>query len=106
MIEKNHIISLNVIGFLTERITFLNDRIAAFSGVSVEEKLVNYILGLRKRYGSDEFEFNKKRSAEAISCGRASLYRAMDSLANAGYVSFDNKKVYILDQQGLERMSK
>lgn len=106
LIKEKWIISLNVINFLTERIEFLNERIAAFSGMSVEEKLISHILSLHKRYGSLEFGFNKKRSAEAISCGRASLYRAMDTLSSEGFVKFDNKKIYILDLKGLERMSK
>ena len=106
LIEKNHQLSLNIINFLAERISFLNDRIAAFSGTTVENKLVNYIIGQCKKYDSLEFEFNKKHSAEAISCGRASLYRAMDALVCAGLVKFDAKKIYIIDRKGLERMSK
>ena len=106
LIHKNYTVAMNVIRFLTERIEFLNYRIAAFSGMSVEEKLINHILGIHKRTGMTEFDFNKKHSAEAISCGRASLYRAMESLQTAGYVKFDNKKIYITDLEGLERMSK
>lgn len=104
IMELNSAIAFNVIRFLTRRIEFLNDRIAAFSASSVEEKLVNYILTLHKRFEASEFEFNKKQSAEAINCGRASLYRAMESLAERGYVKFDNKKIYIIDLTGLERM--
>lgn len=106
IIESNHTVSLNVIRFLTERIEFLNERIAAFSEISVEKKLVNHILSLQKRCDSLDFNFNKKQTAEAISCGRASLYRAMDTLSERGLVRFDNKKIYITDLEGLERITK
>ena len=106
IMQSNNAVSLNVIKFLTRRIEFLNGRIAAFSATNVEEKLINYVLTLYKRYGTTEFPFNKKQSAEAMSCGRASLYRAMDSLSSRGLVRFDSKKIYITDPNGLERMLK
>ena len=95
---------MNIIEFLTEKINFLNDKIAAFSGGSVEEKLASHILLLSKKNNSLEFDFNKKKSAEALNCGRASLYRAISALESAGYISLDNKKIIINDPEGLERI--
>ena len=106
LISKNPQVSLNVIEFMTHKINFLNDKIAAFSGGSVEEKLAGYILSLHKKHGKDEFDFNKKKSSEAINCGRASLYRAIDTLEATGYISFENKKIHINDLEGLERIIK
>ena len=84
----------------------MNDKVAAFSGGCVEEKLASYLLGLKRKYRSCEFDFNKKKSAEALNCGRASLYRAIASLETEGYISFENKKIHINDPEGLERISK
>lgn len=106
IMDSNHAIALNTIKFLTHRIEFLNERIATFSSSTVEEKLISYILSLQKRLGKTEFSFNKKQSADAISCGRASLYRAMESISATGFVTFDSKKIYINDLNGLERMLK
>ena len=106
LIGANAQISLNVIEFLTEKIDFLNDKVAAFSGGSIEEKLISYLLGLKNKHNSLEFEFNKKKSAEALNCGRASLYRAIDTLESGGYISVDSKKIYIKDLIGLERILK
>ena len=106
LVKKNTTVALNVINFLTERIAFLNDKISAFSGGTVEKKLASYILSIAKRRSDSVFDFNKKRSAEALNCGRASLYRAMNSLEESGCVKFVDKKIYILDLEGLERMSK
>jgi CRP-like cAMP-binding protein len=92
LVRRDSRIALNVIKFLTAKINFMNDKVAAFSGGCVEEKLASYLLGLKRKYESSEFDFNKKKSAEALNCGRASLYRAIASLESGGYVSFENKK--------------
>ena len=99
-------IAMNIITFMTERITFLNNKLATFTSTTVEQKLANYLYLTSKRLCSIEFPFNRKRSAEILNTGRASLYRALDSLTARGVINYDNKKIYIIDQQGLERISK
>lgn len=106
IIEDDRRVALNVIRFLTRRVKFLNDKVATFCGGTVEQKLANYILVKSKQCVTDEFCFNKKKASEAINCGRASLYRALDALYNEGYIKFDDKKIYIIDRNGLERMKK
>lgn len=106
LIEQNSKIALNIIGFLTQKINFLNDKIAAFSGGNIEEKLASYILTLKKKHNSIEFDFNKKKSAEALNCGRASLYRAIDALKSSGFITLEDKKIIITDLAGLERIVK
>ena len=106
ILKQNSTVSLNVIEFLARKIGFLNDKIAAFSGGSIEEKLASYILTLRKKHNSLEFEFNKKKSAEALNCGRASLYRAIDALRSANLITLEDKKIIINDLNGLERITK
>ncbi len=105
-IDMNKRVSLNIIYFLTQRISFLNEKIATFSGGTIEEKLVNYLLTKRRQAESDKFIFNKKQTAEALNCGRASLYRALTLLENEGYISFDEKNIIINDPDGLERIIK
>ena len=106
IINKYPEIAMNVISFLANKISFLNGKIATFSSSSVEEKLSNYILSEYKKHKSDSIPFNCKKSAEAISAGRASLYRAINTLSDAGIIKLENKKIYILDPSGLERNSK
>lgn len=106
LIEKEPKLSMNIIDFLTEKIDFLNDKIAAFSSGTVEEKLASYIYSLSNKYNSLKFDFNKKRSSEALNCGRASLYRAISILESEGYIAFENKKILITDLEGLERIIK
>ncbi|MBE6643904.1 MAG: Crp/Fnr family transcriptional regulator [Ruminococcaceae bacterium] len=99
-------IAMNVINFLAKKISFLNTKVATFSSSTVEAKLSNYILSECKKQMSAEISFNCKKSAEAISAGRASLYRAIASLTEAGIIKLENQKIYILDREGLERNSK
>ena len=112
--DKNSIISMvgsntktaaNLIGFLVNRIEFLNENIFTFSGGNVEQKLAHYLITESKSKG-ESFDFNRKKAAEAISAGRASVYRALDTFAEAGVISYDSKKIYIIDPMGLERISK
>lgn len=98
-------ISLNVIRFLSEKIIFLNKKIATFSEDSVESKLASYLYESYTKFGA-EFPFNCKRSAESISVGRASLYRAVASLTDSGIIKLENKKIIIIDPKGLERKTK
>jgi CRP-like cAMP-binding protein len=105
-VQKSPTVAMNIIEFFARKVGFLNDKIASFSGGSVEEKLAGYILEQQRKNNSLSFDFNKKKSAEALNCGRASLYRAIAALEEVGYVTFDSKKIFINDLKGLERIFK
>ncbi len=99
-------VAMNVIGFLTKKISFLNKKIATFSSESVEEKMRRFILGEYEKIGATEFQLNCKKCSEAISAGRASVYRGLDALSKCGIIKYENKKITILDLDGLERTKK
>ena len=99
-------VSLNIINFLVGRISFLNDKIATFSGSTVEEKLASYILYRRKVMGENEFPFNKAKASAVINSGRASVYRALEKLTANELIKIDEQKIIILDPKGLEGISK
>ncbi len=106
LIKENYTVSINIIKFMCERIIFLNEKVSTFSSDNVEQKLARLLLADRISTGLDEFKFNKKRAAESINSGRASLYRALDTLKEKRLISFDERTIKILDPQGLERISK
>ena len=99
-------ISTNLINFLVNRIIFLNKKIATFSGNRVENRLANFILSECKRYGDTTIPFNRQKTSEKINAGRASVYRALNSMAESGLISIEDKEITILDQSGLERITK
>lgn len=99
-------ISANLIHFLAERISFLNKKIATFSANKVENKLAAFLLCEGDRLCSDEFAFNAQKTSEEINAGRASVYRAITSLTEEGLIELVDKKIYIKDREGLERIAK
>ena len=104
ILKKNSEVAMNVISFLSEKISFLNSKISTFASDNVEQKLANYIISEYKKNLKTEFPFNCKKTAESLNVGRASLYRAINSLSKAGYINLINKKIYILDLNSLERI--
>ena len=106
MIQENLKLAVNFIEFLTGRIVFLNSKISTFSSGSTEQKLANYLLTLQKQQQRFTFEFNKKLTSESLGIGRASLYRALKALECEQIIKFDDKKIYIVDPLGLERITK
>lgn len=95
----------NYIAFLSDRISFLNRKITAFTAGSVQERLVLYLLHLP--LGSDgswELDTSYGELSERLGVGRASLYRALDSLCADGYIKREKKKVTPLQLEKLELM--
>ena len=72
----------------------------------MEDRLSAFLLCQADEYGSDSFPFNCLKTSEEINAGRASVYRAAALLEDAGLIKLDNKKIYIIDRNGLERNTK
>ena len=106
LIDKSSVVAVNVIRFLANRVGFLNERIATYSGATATEKLASHLLSEVHRLGTLEIPLNKKRASEEIGCGRATLYRALLELSERGLVTESEKNIIINDREGLERISK
>ena len=93
-------VSENYIRFLTERICFLNRKISAFTAGSADAKLTVYLLGLpQNENGVITLPCSLSGLAEMLNMGRASLYRAFDSLCACGAISRNGKTIQILDKK-------
>ncbi len=97
-------ISIAIISFMSERIEFLNKKVATFSADSVEEKFAFYVISESKRTNASFFPLNLSKTAKTLNAGRASVYRAIEALEKLGLIKFENKKIYISDPDGLERI--
>ena len=104
MMQNSKTVTENLIHFLTDRILFLNHKVAMLGSSSVTEKLSKHLLFLMRSTEVREFDFNLARLSDQLNCGRASLYRSIDELVALGYISYQNKKINILSPEGLERM--
>ena len=99
-------ISFNVISFLANRVAFLNKKLEMFTSDNTESRLASFLLQKHKSEKSDEISVNLSSLADMLSCGRASVYRAIESLTSDGAIKYNNKKFYILDASRLERNAK
>ena len=106
LIRSSPDVALNTVCFLADRILFLNNKVTTFTSGSCEKKLATELLSKAKALGQSILPFNKKRTAEAICCGRASLYRSLEALKCEGIIDYDNKNIFINDLEGLERITK
>ena len=96
--------ALGYIAFLSEKIRFLNRKIATVTAGSAAEKLAGYILqyaGAGERFTPPH---SYSRMAEALGLGRASLYRAMDELCALGAIRKEQKDIIIIDRELLSRV--
>ena len=88
----------NYIRYLSGRIRFLNNRIDSFTGGSAERR----VAAASKAGKADiRLAITFTDLAESLNIGRASLYRAMDSLVEAGLISRKAKEISILNVAGL-----
>ena len=99
-------ISLNLIKFFAGRVAFLNQKLATLSGGTVESRLANYLINESKKTNDGIIHLNFKKTSDAINSGRASVYRAVDSLEDAGVISIIEKQIKIINYEELERISK
>ena len=81
---------------LSGKIHFLNKKLSAFSEGEASEKLLRWIMTAAN--GETEFylPFSVSKLASMLGIGRASVYRAFDTLSEKGIVHREGKKIVIL----------
>ena len=89
------------ISFLTGRIRFLNQKIGYLTAGSAEFKLSHYLLSLSECQ-SVILPISMSALAEMLDLGRASLYRAFDTLSADGFISKQGKTITLHDRAGME----
>ena len=87
----------NYIRFLSDRIRFLNRKIAGFTGGPTGNRLYRYLLEHRKPDGSVSVPVSMVELAQSLNIGRSSLYRSFDSLEKDGWIRRDGRTIYIND---------
>lgn len=97
-------IGVNIISFLTDRVEFLNDRVASLTEPTVERKVAGFLLAACSTEEEPVFMLNRKHTAEALHCGRASLYRALDDLKTKGIIACEGSIIKVISREGLERI--
>lgn len=83
---------------LSEKIHFLNKKLSAFSEGESSEKLLCWILNFSNGEKEILLPCSVSKLAQMLGIGRASVYRAFDSLSVKGIIKKDGKKITILQQ--------
>ena len=106
LIGKNPEFALSYLRFLTSRIRFLNGKIKAYTVDSAEEKLALYLF-MANENNADTVELSVSLStlASMLDMGRASLYRAFDTLTEKGIISRAGKTIIINSYDALKQIS-
>ena len=96
----------NYLMFLSQRIRFLNKKIAAFTQSGAEGKLARYLLDVAVNQGKNSILLptSIQGIAKILNLGRASLYRALDTLSEMGFIVREGKTVRLLDIPGLKSL--
>ena len=103
LMREDVVVAENYIRFLSDRIRFLNRKIACLAASSIEEMLALRLLETRgKTMPVPSFS----RLAEELGIGRASLYRVLDKFVDDGLIARKPHGIEILNVDGLEKIVK
>ena len=112
LIHKNGDFAEGYIRLLGAKIRYLGSRIDAFTAGSAEARLAKHLLTLQCAEDSEEgereivLECSLSRLADMLNIGRASLYRAIDSLTEKGLITHTDRHITVKDGIALETWAK
>ncbi len=93
--QRDFRIAENYIGFLSDRIRFLNQRIAAFTAGDAEHRVLTYLRQHSDKNGLVALPHGMSELSRMLDIGRTSLYRSLDTLAADGKIRREGKSIYI-----------
>ncbi len=98
LIENDRGFTYSYISFLSGRICYLNKKIKYITAQTPEGALARYLDSVSE---GDDFilPLPMNSIADILNIGRASLYRAMDTLVNEGLIQKNGKNILILNRQ-------
>ena len=103
MIENDMNAMRAYLAFLSKKIIYLNKEISTFTAGSAEKKLAVFLCE-NQQDGRFEPSFSMSHLAEMLGVGRASLYRALDSLEADGLIKRIDKTILIPDKYKLSKI--
>lgn len=91
----------NCLAFLADRIAFLNRKIATFTGGSAERRLAHYLNHMAGDADCFLCTTSLSAMADALDISRASLYRALQTLEQDGFLHRDSKRFCLQNRSDL-----
>lgn len=100
--QQDYRIGENYIRFLSDRIRFLNQKIAGFTDGQADDRLKRYLLGHCSEDGQVTLPRSMVELAQSLNIGRSSLYRSLDALSAQGLIRREGKQMYVVSMERLE----
>lgn len=97
--QRDPVITENYIRYLSDRIWFLNAKIAALTAGTAEQRLAVYLLEHGGVSGS------MTDLSQTLNVGRASLYRALDDMEAQGLIQKKGKSLEVMNEEGLRLLT-
>ena len=97
-IENNPSVLHFYLRFLSQKIVYLNRKIATFTAGSAEKKLAVF---LSENHVQGRYRGSMTTLANLLGIGRASLYRAIDRLSELGFLLHEGNNLILLDPAAL-----
>lgn len=91
-------VALAYIGFLSDRIRYLNDKIDSFASGSASCRLARFLLA------EAPCEISMQRLSQILGVSRVTLYREMEKLENAKVVMRNGKYIRVTNKELLEKI--
>ena len=105
LFEQYPAVSENYITILSEKIHFLNRKISTYTKSEAIQKVAAFILqNADEGKKSAALPYSITAVADALNVGRASVYRAFESLENDGIITRNGKKIIINSPDELENI--
>ena len=101
LLEREPLFALRLIRYLSQRVVTFSGKIGLYTGGSAEEKLAQYLFSGFGDYKTCELELSMSQLALLLQIGRASLYRAFDSLEEKGAIARDGKNIRLVSRDVL-----
>ena len=94
LLETDKTFLYNYLGFLSGRICYLNRKIRYLTAGSAERRLALYLSSFESE--TVELDASLSSLSELLDIGRASLYRAFDTLIADGYIAKEGRTIHLL----------
>lgn len=91
------------IGYLSDRIGFLNGKIDSYTGATSSAKLACWLL--KNTEQDEKIILSMTKLCGLLNISRASVYRAFDELENGGCVERSGKNIKVTDREKLKKYS-
>lgn len=103
LLEADIVLMKNFLAFLSGKIVYLNKKIVSYTAGNTEQKLA-YFICENSVDGLFSTDMSISDIAVMLDMGRASLYRAFDTLEAEGIIKREGRKIEILDKQKLKEI--